>query len=250
MIELYLRYQNYINLVKDIAFFFGFFGAYKIFLYLMNKKLQDACNQINENLAFREKIEPQLEEFIRKSEVNDICIRFVHWKNYPWNLSEDGYKFLLRINYENNKPFYGWIDNTGINFEEPLKFLSQSVYCDKNNIFFIAEKNKKFKNFKEIRCSFILHLPFKNILNFDFKERIEYEPVFYTRYYYADWKRNYDDLVILREIKGDEWFKYELSQKRMLKKYSLAGYIFLKIKLFILKQWKDFFLKIIEKHKI
>ena len=74
--------------------------------------------------------------------------------------------------------------------------------------------------------------------------------VFKLNWYYTDWKRNYDDLVILREIKGDEWFKYELSQKRMLKKYSLAGYIFLKIKLFILKQWKDFFLKIIAKHKI
>ncbi len=245
MIELYLRYQNYINLAKDIIFFLG---AWKIFSYLINKKFQDTCNQINENLALREKIEPQLKEFIQGE---GRCIRFVHWKNYPWSLAEDGFKFLLRINYENNKPSYGWIDNTGINFEEPpLKFLSQSVYLDKNGIFFIAEKNKKFKNFQEIRCSFIVHLPFRNILNFDFKERIEYEPVFYTRYYYMDWKRNYDDLVILREIKGEEWLRYELSQKRMLKKYSLAGYIFLKIKLFILKQWKDFFLKIIAKHKI
>ena len=229
IIDLYLRYENQINLVKDLIFFAG---AYKIFAYLKNKKFQDSCREINENLKFREKIEPQLEEFIRDSEIKDISIRFVHWQNYPRKLSDDGYKLLLRINYDNDKPWYGWISNTGINFEQPLKFFSKSVYLDKNDIFFIADKDQKFKNFKEIRCTFILHLPFKNIINFDFKERIEYEPVFYTRYFYTNWKKNYDDLVILRELKGSEYFHYELSQKRVLKKYSLARYIFLKIKLF------------------
>lgn len=239
IISLYIEYQDQINLLKDIIFFAG---AYKLFTYLANKKFQDSCANINENIRFRKKIEPQLNNFIQDSQIQDICIRFVHWKNYPWNLSNDGFRSLLWINYENNKPCYGWIDNTGVNFEKPLK--SNSVYLDKKNgIFFISEKNQNFKNFKEIRCSFIMHLPFKNIVNFDFIEKIEYEPVFYTKYYYTNWKKNYDDLIILRELKGDEYFRYELSQKRMLKKYSLTRYLLLRIKLSVPIKIKNCFNK-------
>ena len=212
-----------------------FHGAYLFVRYLRNKKYQSVSYAIHENLKFREKIEHDLDPFIRETAKNtkDVSIRFVHWKNYPWNLDDDGYKFLLRINYiENKKPHYGWIDNTGINFEEPLSFFSNSVYIDKDDIFFIAEKNQSFKGFREYKDSvLILHLPFTNIVNFDFKQRIEYEPVFYTRYYYRQWKKLYDDLVILREKEGAKYLNYDLSQTRMLKKYSWLSYHALKVKL-------------------
>jgi len=227
---LYGQYSNEINFVKDVVYFIGF---YKIIMYIISKKFKDSCAEINENLQFREKIEPELVKFIEEYEyTKDVCIRFIHWKNYPKNLLNDGFKFKLRINYSNdNKSWYGWIDNMGINFEEPLSMFGNSVYLDKNYIFFIAEKNQKYKNFREINCEFILHLPFKNIINFDFKGKIEYEPVFYTRYNYNNWKKLYDDIIVLSNKSKENFLYLELSQDRMIKKYSKLNYLFLKIKL-------------------
>jgi hypothetical protein len=225
--DIYKIHHDKINLIKDLIFFAG---AYKLYEFLKNKKLQYTSNKIIRDIEFRDNIEPQLSKYI--NEENGKAIRFVHWKNYL-NLENDGFKFFLRINYLDDKPYYGWIDNNGLNFEERFYF-DKSVYIDKNNIFFIDKKNLIFRNFKELRCVFILHLPFSNIINYDFLEKIEYEPVFYLKYYYNNWKKLYDDKIVIKAIDGEDWLMLELSQKKMLKKYSFLKYSLIKIKVIFL----------------
>lgn len=124
ILELYHQYKEWIELIKDAVFFAGayafFHGLYVLVKYLRNKKFEAISAAINTNLKFREKLQPSLDDFIfdAATGTKDIAIRFVYWKNYPWNLSNDAYKIYLYIKYLDKTPHYGWIDNTGINFQE------------------------------------------------------------------------------------------------------------------------------------
>ena len=99
LLNTYREYKDWIELVKDLVFFAGaytfFHGAYLLFGYLRNKKFEATSTSIDNNLKFREKLEPLLQSFIFDAAKNtkDIAVRFVHWKNYPWKLSNDGFKF-------------------------------------------------------------------------------------------------------------------------------------------------------------
>lgn len=231
----YLNHKNWIELIKDAVFLSG---AFALFRWLWKRRLNETSDQIRKNLEFRERIEPHLDKYVRdkaSNDVKDIGIRFIHWKNYPWNVSDDAYKFCLRVNYFESKPHFGWIDNTGISFEEPLWWFESSVYEGEKGIFFIDRKGLKIKGFEEYSDAVILtKLPFAHIVDFDFKEYVEYEPIFYIRYPYNKWKKLYEDDLILRErphVDETHYLRRQLKQSRRLKRYSWVGYNMMKLKL-------------------
>lgn len=151
--------------------------------------------QIEHDLATREKIEKELEEYVHKNRENDVSsgIRLIYCKNYPWSLDNDGFKKLLFIEtVAKNVMPYGWLNKTGINFQEHVWFLGYSIYIDKEGIFFSAGEGRSYRGFRELRDKrLVMHMPFSNIVNFDFKEYKEYEPVFYIRYRYNRFKKLY-----------------------------------------------------------
>jgi hypothetical protein len=57
IIGFYVSCKNYIEFAKDIVYFFGAVGAWKLW---KNKKYSDTSDAIQANLAFRKKIEPLL----------------------------------------------------------------------------------------------------------------------------------------------------------------------------------------------
>lgn len=187
VLNLYLDNKDWIELVKDAVFFYG---AITIIKYLWNRNYTRKIKEIDNNLRFRERIEKALSDYViqkHKNGIKGIAIRFVYWKNYPWKFQNDGFPHSLKIEYHNDQILgSSWIDNTGIYFQEPLWFSSSSVYVDANGIFFFARQGSVYKGFVEHsdKC-LVTHLPFINIINFDFKEVIEYEPVFYIKYYYT-----------------------------------------------------------------
>ncbi|PCI34462.1 MAG: hypothetical protein COB54_01370 [Alphaproteobacteria bacterium] len=246
VLNFYIEYQTWIELIRDLIFFGG---AYYIFKFLYHRNFDKTLERIDKNLKLREKIEPLLEEYVLKEYKNgikDIGIRFVFWKNYPRNLSNDGFKNTLRIELFDETLTQGsWIDNTGINFVDSPWYFSKSLYVDKDGIFFFDNANQTFPKFREYRdVVYISHLSFINIVNFDFKEIIEYEPVFYIRYPYDNFKKLYDDKIIIREKSGNKSMHLELSWSKRLEKNSMFGYSALKAKLWIIGITKDISSKI------
>lgn len=223
-----------INFIKDIVYFFG---AFTLLKYLWNWNYARKTGQIESNLKFRERIESALEDYViktNKNAIRDIGIRFVYWKNYPWHLNDDGYKHLLKIEYHDNLLLNSsWIDNTGIYFQEHLWFTSSSVYVDADGIFFFAPSENRYKGFTEYRGKrLIVQLPFTKIVNFDFREVIKYEPVFYIRHHYTEHKKLYSHKYQIREKLGDEYTYLELDNRKKISKYSWVCY---KIKLLLSK---------------
>lgn len=237
LLEIYLAHKNWIDLIKDLVFFAGaytfFHGVYVLFKILKNKRFSDTASAIEKNLHFREKLEPVLNEFIFETAKNtkDVAIRFVHWKNYPWKLGRDGYKHYPWIRYfDDNTVHYGWMDNTGLNIQNPIWYLGYSVYIDTNGIFFTEREGQTFKGFEEFAdTTLVFHLPYTNIVNYDFREVIEYEPVFYLKHPYHERKKLYDDHVIVRKRDGHGYLNIELSQKHMMRKYTWPRYWWLKV---------------------
>jgi hypothetical protein len=234
ILNTYLEYKDWIELTKDAVFLAGAITLMKI---LWHKRFTDRAKAIKENLEFRDRIESNLNDYVREKAKNkvSIAVRFVHWKNYPHNLNNDAFPHRLFIYpHEDNVLPSRYIDNTGINFEEPIWWLSNSTYVDKNGIFFFAPKGQSFPCFKEFPNTILmLHLPFANIVNFDFREFIEYEPVFYIRHPYKSWKKLYDDDVFLRNKAGEDWLNVSLGLKNMMIGYSKPKYLFFKLKAFI-----------------
>lgn len=238
ILELYLQYKNWIDFVKDVVFFAGsyafFYGVYKTITFLGNKQFADKSTAIEKHLHFRERLEPVLNDFIFETAKNtkDIAIRFVHWKNYPLDLQKDGFKHYPFIRYfDDGSVHYGWIDNTGVNIQEHIWYLGNSIYIDEQGIFFFDKSGTEHQGFQEFADAvLVFHLPFENIVNFDFKQFIEYEPVFYTRYYYTDRKRLYDDAIVVRERDGRGYLNIDLSQKNMMRRYSWLRYQWFKLK--------------------
>lgn len=228
----YLSNKNWIDLVKDIVFFAG---AITLIKYLLNKRFQDKSREIQNNLNSRKDIEENLHKYVEEKSDNNvvIAIRFVYWKNYPYNLNNDAFPHALFLYaHEDNTVRSGYIDNTGINFEERFNLSGASIYIDQNGIFFIDNKNQEFVGFNEIKNpKLTMHMPYHNIINYDFREFIEYEPVFYIRYPYTKRRKLYDDEVIIR---GKDISPINTKQSRMLKKYSYIRLKFIKLKLHLL----------------
>lgn len=231
LLNFYVSNKDWIDLTKDAVFFAGAVTLAKI---LWHKRFMDKSKAIKENLEFRGKIESDLNKYVYEKAKNKvgIAVWFVHWKNYPHNLNNDAFPHKLFIYpREDNVLPSGYIDNTGINFEEPIWQSSSSTYIDKNGIFFFAPKGQSFPNFKEFpNTILVLHLPFINIVNFDFREFIEYEPVFYIRHPYTKRKKLYDDAVALRNKADEDWLNVDLSLKNMMVGYSKRKYLLFRFK--------------------
>lgn len=232
VLKFYVDNKDWVSFIKDIVYFWG---AYALLKYLWNRNYSRKTKEIAHNLQFRDRIEKELEAYVireNKNGIKDISIRFVYWKNYPRKLAADGFKHILQIEYHNDQIIgSSWIDNTGIFFQNHLWFFSTSAYVDKNGIFFFAPEGHSYRGFTEHKNRrLITHVPYTNIVNFDFKEIIEYEPVFYTKHYYTNYKKLDSDNYILRERHGQPYFNLELDRRKQLKKYSWLAYIFSRAK--------------------
>lgn len=230
-----IKYQAHIqvilNLILLLTSILALFSLGSFIVSLFSRKFNSVAEKIKKNLELREKLEIQLSDYIRDNfpGTGDVGIRFIYWKNYPWNIDQDAYKFLLHINDRTSPPFYGWIDNTGVSFEEHIWFYGKSVYVDERGIYFISKVGENNKGFVEYRNARIIKkIPFDNIVNFDFRERVEYEPIFYTRYKY-DNKRIWDDEIFIRNRDGEKYFKIKLKIKYKITSYSFLKYQFFKL---------------------
>lgn len=237
VLSFYKEHKDWLELIKDIIYILGApLILYKLYKYLSDRDFIRKTGKIETNLRFRERIDLELQDYVLKQNKNgikDVGIRLVHWKNYPRQLDDDGYKHLLRIDYENNYILgSSWIDNLGINFQEHPWSFGCSVYIDENGIFFFAQKGTLYKGFTENKdICLVMHMPFTSIVNFDFKEIIEYEPVFYIKYYYRNYKKLYSQHYVIREKLGNPYLRIELDNKKKLDKYSLISYKWLQLKI-------------------
>lgn len=223
---LYKENKTLINFIKDAVYFLG---AFTLIKYLWNRNYLRKTGQIESNLQFRGRIEVALDDYViekNKNRIKDIGVRFVHWKNYSRSLQSDGFKHLLKVEYHHDQLLLSsWIDNTGIYFQEHLWFTSSSVYIDANDIFFFGPGDQNHKGFTEHKNKrLIVHLPFTNIVNFDFREYIEYEPVFYIKYPYTSYRKLYSRYYEIREKSGEDYSICKLDRKKQLSRYSWIGH--------------------------
>ena len=160
----------------------------------------------------------------------------VHWKNYPWRLEDDGYKQLLYYDTNLDKRLpHGteFLTNTGILVEEHIWFFDCSLYLGKYGIYIVGKSGQKMTGFREVRqkLKLVRTLKYKHIINWDFEEKIEYEPVFYTRYKYTSrqlfedefFAQNYDDDGISKDLYFHETLdmRNRVKNSKSLKYYRL-----------------------------
>lgn len=231
----YLRNKDWIDLIKDLVFLLGAFGVVR---YLITWNYKSKVSQIERDLNFRDNLEHKLQDYVlekHKNDIKDIGIRFIYWKNYPWSLENDAFKHYLFVrSFDNNVMPSGWIDKTGINFQKHFWHSSTSIYVDANGIFFFAPENGSYIGFKELKNKCLVkHMPFSNIVNYDFREYIEYEPVFYIKYPYTKYKKLYDSQYIVREKLDDNYFQEELKGNLQIKKPNCIKHHYLRLKFFI-----------------
>ncbi|QQG35585.1 MAG: hypothetical protein HYS17_08640 [Micavibrio aeruginosavorus] len=238
------HWKPWIDLAQDTVFSLGvipfFIALFKFIKFLKARDFLTTTEKIESNLRFREYLEPKLESYVLekyKNGIKDIGVRFIYWKNYPSQISNDAYKHLLRIEYHDQHILgASWINNTGIYFQEHLWFSNTSVYVDRDGVFFFAPSGGAYKHFTEHknRC-LVIHLPFTNVVNFDFEEKIEYEPIFYIKVPYYNFKDLYSDICFLRERTGDQYFSLELDFRKQIKEYSWLRYMMTYAKILFLR---------------
>lgn len=201
-------------------------GAVPVFFWLKNRAFEKKKKEIADNLSIRDEIKEKLREHADgydRREAQNIGIRLVHWKNYPWKLDDDGYKQTLYYDTNLDKRVgHGteFLGNTGIFVEDHIWYFSKSLYLGKYGIYIIDDSGKKIEGFEEVeqKIKIVDTLKYKYIVNWDFEEKIEYEPVFYMKYKYTNKKllenqifaQNFDDDGISKGL-----YFYETLDKRM-----------------------------------
>lgn len=232
VLKLYSENKVWIDFVKYwlefVSYIIVSLGAIKVIFYIYGLRFERKTNNIERDLKIRASLEEKLEKYIigeHKSGRKDIAIRLVHWKNYPWKLDNDGYPRCLAIDYYHGDLQCGWIDKTGINVQEPVWLFSASIYVEKNGIFFVAPQGNRYNGFQELSDKCLrMHIPFSNIINFDFNKFVEYEPVFYIRCDYR-LRKLYDRVWVCREKREEDgWFMLELDSRYQIRKYSFLRY--------------------------
>lgn len=229
----------YIKLLADLVVVLG---AIPALLWLRKRSFIKKSGEIKDNLLIRKDIKEKLREHADgydRSEPHDIGIRLVYWKNYPWKLDDDGYKQNLYYNTNLDKRCsHGteFLTNTGILVEEHIWFFSNSLYLGRYGTYIIAKSNNKIEGFSEVKqkIKLITTLKYKYIVNWDFEEKIEYEPVFYTKYKYTNkrlfesqfFAQNYDD----NGINKDLYFYERLDRHNRVKSNKSIKYYYLILK--------------------
>jgi hypothetical protein len=233
IIDLYNQAKPWIEIVQTVIYFLGFAWIVR---WLWSYRFERKCKEISDDLRMYAKITRKLEDHVRekfKNGISEIGIRMVWWKNYPFNLDNDAFKQVLFVNTEEvrkkggeeNWPLIMPFDNTCIKLSDYCPgFQGISVYLGIFGLWFFSYQGKKYKMFREVPGEYqvVYELPYKNIVNFDFNEFIEHEPVIYTKYKYNSWKifsnrifiDNQNSSAHLR--KQEKWLHIDLDKRRFI----------------------------------
>ncbi len=228
--------QDYAELAANLIVIIG---AIPFLLWLRRFSFERKKKQIKDNLVIKENIKEKLREHVDgydRSKPHDIGIRLVHWKNYPWKLEDDGYKQLLYYDTNLDKRLdHGveFLTNTGILVDEHIWFFDNALYLGKYGTYVVDKSGRKLAGFEEVkqRVKLVKTLQYKHIINWDFEEKIEYEPVFYVRYPYTKRKlfeddffaQNYDDDGIKKGLYLHKW----LNRRNRVKSSRSIKYLYL-----------------------
>lgn len=202
-----------------------------------NWNFEKKLKEINNDLTKQNSLKSPLNKYVQeKSEsgIKDICIRFIYYKNYPYNLEDDGYKYCLHILYHESDVLFGsWKDNVGIKICDHVWFSSCSIYVNlTNGISFVDCRGRAPKGFQEYKNSCLVYcLLYRNILNYDFEYPLEHEPRFYVRY--KNDRDNFDNEVQI--VSKDHSVLTIIDKRLQMKKYNILSYVYYFIKSKILK---------------
>lgn len=206
----------------------------------MNKR-----QEMENDSKLYDEVHDKLKEYVEgfgatPSGMRDIGIRLLYMKNYPYNLDNDGFKFMLYYYFitERHRPS-GYVSGKGLYVMEHLWFWEESIYYNsKNGKWFTDKKGRSFKRYQELKHKqLVKRIPFANILGYDFDSdwAEKGEPVFYTKYKYTDWRLYADELEAVTNDEG----KYPLDRVALQKskrakrirvlwrrpKYKIQGYL-------------------------
>lgn len=247
-LNIYTCNKDYIDLIKDSLYFLGLvpasaFGILALIKYRFNKRV----SEIRSTVAYQKKFEKDLNKYIydffdsNKGIKRDCKVTYLHYKNFPYNFKDDGYNQYFYVGYmetRNNyfEPYNTWIDKTGVKFLEALWYYGESLYCNKYGVFFIGKSNKEYPNFKEVKDLFLIKtMPFKNIIDYDLNDKVEYSGTIYGKYSYDD-KRQYLNTYKICDKNNLIVKDLELNRCFQMKKYSYLFYLFYILKVFIYKK--------------
>lgn len=204
----YAQHRNYIDFVKDILFAIGvfatFYGYFKFLKFLTQRKMLNKRQEMENDSRLYNEIHGKLKEYVQDfgatpSNLRDIGIRLLYMKNYPYDLENDGFRFMLYYYFltEHHQPG-GYISGKGVYVMEHLWFWEGAIYCNpKNGKWFTDKKGRSFRKYRELEHKqLVKRIPFANILGCDFNSdwAEKGEPVFYTKYRYTDWRLYAEDL--------------------------------------------------------
>ncbi len=217
MVGWYAQHQNDINFVKDVIFAIGvlatFYGYIKFLKFLTQRKMLNKRQEMENDAKLYYEVHDKLKEYVEDfgatpTNLRDIGIRLLYIKNYPYNLDNDGFRFMLYYYFmtERHKPS-GYISGKGLYVLDYIRYFSSSFYVNpKNGKWFIDKQGRSFKKYRELTHEQLLkRIPFENIFGYDFNSdwSDKGEPVFYTKYKYTDWKLFADDLEAVTMKNGD-----------------------------------------------
>jgi len=244
----FLEIINSVSLyIAIIANVIVIIGAVPIFIWLKNLSLERKKKEINDNLNIRKNIQQKLRDHADgydRSKPHDIGIRLVYWKNYPWKLDDDGYKQLLYYDTNLDKRLnHGteFLINTGILVDEHIWFFGNSLYLGNFGTFIIDKSGQKIIGFREVKqkIKLVTTLKYKYIINWDFEDKIEYEPVFYIKYKYTK-KKLFENQFFAQNcdddgINNDLYFHEVLDMRNRVKSNKSMKYRYLMFRAWLRK---------------
>lgn len=233
IVQWHIENKDYIDLFKDVLFAIGviatFYGYFKLLKFLARRKTLNKKQEMENDLRLYNEIYKKLKEHVddydaKPNDLKDIGIRLLYMKNYPYNLEKDGYSQMLYYYFMSERhKATGYISGKGLYVLEHLWYLSTAIYYNPSNEkWFIDEKGKKFKKYKQLpHKQLVKRIPFSNIYGYDFNSdwADKGEPVFYTKYKYYKWKLFADNMdVVTIDQEYHLAHKVSLNKKNRVKK--------------------------------
>ena len=214
IIDWYIQNVIAINLVKDVVFFISAIsivvGAYHILIAFSLSKIK--CREMENDKKKYLDIREKLSEYVNRSGENeiknhDIEVKLLKIKNYPHNLSKDGYgKSLFCYRQTPAHEITGYISSSGIFLIYGIYYMEGSIYYDAiREKWFLSKGGEKHRKYIELKDKYlIVKIPFSNIVGYNFdsdwgEERV---PIFYTKYKYNNWKLFANELVAVNQKDG------------------------------------------------
>ena len=233
VVDWHTNNQDYIDLFKDVLFAVGviatFYGYFKFLKFLARRKTLNKKQEMENDLELYEAIHKKLREHVngydaKPDNLRDIGIRLLYMKNHPYKLDKDGFPQMLYYYFmSENHEASGYISGKGLYVLEHLWFYSTAIYYNpKNEKWFIDDKGKKFKHYKQLKHKqLVKRIPFSNIYGYDFNSdwADKNEPVFYTKYKYYKWKLFADDMdAVTIDQEYHHAYKVHLNKRKRARK--------------------------------